>query len=146
MKKKLLLGLLSLMSLNAFANNSVLEKEFDEFYKENKTGIYITTCFKKECFNTYYDLNTNEIQGKQLEKVSYEDIRLEKTDESFDWLTLDFKVKEISNFKIHKTNVKRKVYKEYSQKLRVTEDYKLYFETETKEGVVKGFLTVNQKS
>lgn len=145
MKKKLLLGLLSLLSLNAFADNNLLEKEFDEFYKSDKAGIYITTCFQEECSNTYYDLKTNEIHGKQLEKLSYESITLEETVEGFDWLTLDFKLKDTSNFKIYKTNTKRKIYKKGSQKLRVTEDYKLYFETETKEGVVTGFLTANQK-
>ena len=90
-------------------------------------------------------MKTNEIHGKQLEKLSYESITLEETVEGFDWLTLDFKLKDTSNFKIYKTNTKRKIYKNDSQKLRVTEDYKLYFETETKEGMVTGFLTVNQK-
>ncbi len=145
MKKKLLLGLLSLLSLNAFADNNLLEKEFDKFYQQDKAGVYITTCFEEKCSNTYYDLNTNEIEGEQLEKISYESITLEETVEGFDWLTLDFKLKDTSNFKIYKTNTKRKIYKKGSQKLRVTEDYKLYFETETKEGVVTGFLTVNQK-
>lgn len=145
MKKKLLLGLLSLASLNAFANNNVLDEEFDKFYQENKAGVYITTCFNEECSNTYYDFNTNKIQGKQLEKVSYEDISLEKTDESFDWLTLGLKVQETSNFKIHKTNTKRKIYKEYYQNVKVTEDYKVYFKTETKEGIVEGLLAVNQE-
>lgn len=147
MKKKLLLGMLSLLSLNAFADNNLLEKEFDKFYQPDKAGIYITTCFQEECSNTYYDLNTNEIQGDQLKKISYESITLEDTNTDFDWLTLDFKLQETSNFKIHKTNTKRKVYKEESQKVRVTEDYRVYFQTEreTNEGLVTGFLIVNQK-
>ena len=46
MKKKLLLGLLSLLSLNAFADNNLFEEEFDEFYKSAKAGIYSTSCFQ----------------------------------------------------------------------------------------------------
>lgn len=147
MKKKLLLGLLSLASLSAFANNSVLEDEFNKFYQEDKAGIYITTCFEEKCSNTYYDLNTNKIQGEQLKKISYESITLEDTGDDFDWLTLDFKLQLTSDFKIHKTNTKRKVYKEESQKLRVVEDYRVYFqrEKENNTGLVTGYIIVNQK-
>lgn len=145
MKKKLLLGLLSLASLNAFANNNVLDEEFDKFYQEDKSGVYITTCFENECSNTYYDLNTNNIKGEQLEEISYNNIKIEKTENDFDWLTLDYTLKYTSNIKIPRTNTKRKIYKDESQKLRVTEDDKVYFEKETRDGLINGFLTVNQK-